>query len=268
MFAPNVKLYIPCCCTTLCQERDFSDRLSKAFKTIQTTRIGRQILDDIAACDQGFTVYLMTHSLFEDHAEWIGRKKKKLSAKADDLQASCDLKKGSGSTIYFHPEIEDHLPRCYTQWHYNRCVKTLLVSESCGHHQSPCNQSSSFVEVLFHELVHARNNLYGENKRNIKDVARIYRNREEYDTIKIENIFRRELSLQGQRWGHQGPESSLQKRILDLELFSEPQEGLHHTYEGYRSYSSEQKEFLTTGAPQIIAGIGASLKTNTSLYVS
>lgn len=250
----NIQLYIPSCCKVICKEKHFSERIEEAMSVIRSTHVGRQILAEIAACDRGHTIYVSTHSISEGHLGG-GR----FFAKADSPAEAQSFSIGSGSSIFIPPEIEDYLPPYYTNFHQQRCVARLMVSESCGDPDSPCNRVFVFAQALFHELVHARNNLFGENRKSVKDVPLIFRDREEYNTIQLENSFLDELSVPflEQRWGHTSLINPIQQKMLNREYLNECQEGIPlWPGQGYRAYSRNQKNFLIVTIPSIITLVG------------
>lgn len=186
-YSNNLFIYIPFCCASKCEETNFKKKIYETLALINQTKIGHDLLNNIAAGTH--KVGITTH-LLQNDCEQAKKTGDFFYTKACDKLSASDPSRGTASTIVIDPQFETHMPRICTKYHYRFCISQGLISNRCGEHGSKCNRVANFLDILFHELVHAEHNQKGINKRDyFINVPAIYINAEEFNAIELENAF-------------------------------------------------------------------------------
>lgn len=235
MLSSGVFFSVPECCYERCKKDDWIRNLFLAFKIIKGTKTGQEVLKDIAASGRKVTIL--------PHAESEKNCCKKVQFPEENTQCdvnSYDPNEQYDSAIFWDPRWIKKGYKYFTHHHYKQCVSKCLVAKTCNDEDSPCNRQYSIVDILFHELVHARNSVLGKKQMHITNVSEDYGNMEEAVAIGKTNQLLRELHPK------ENPDKLLRYGHTSCALTKKASHG----------YSEGAAFFLRFTAPALIASSG------------
>lgn len=176
----NIWFSVPECCYRNAKLYDFSNELYAAFKTFKTSKAAQAVLHDIASSDK--KVLITTHKpetkcppyVIQPCATW------------DTPDSHVDSQKPCDAVIYLDPSFKHYKKYYFTKFHHE---------SGHGKSKAPCLKSTKCIrkatpgQIIFHELVHARNMLLGKDQSHDTCVSPEFTNKEEETTIAEENKF-------------------------------------------------------------------------------
>jgi hypothetical protein len=250
ILSDNIYLYVPFCCEKSIDKSQYQQKIVDIITTIKKTKIGQQIFHEIASSPH--KIFCSTHPLSQPCGT---------NSVIDGMVSPRSIENsqlpGVGSDVDLYFFLPDHFvyPKLYTEF-YHEISDCLGITEFAKKHLFSTVKATK-ERIFFHELCHAYRYLKGLNQTLDYGVPKIYNNREEYETIQLENQFITEIeTTKGNRflspylrYGHVTPTTRLQ-------VGNEANTSSLSRLNVKVIKSDDFHPFLRIGIPQLILSLG------------